>query len=248
MKTLFLSLLSLLIIPQFFGNNGQNSIISHENEGYLTLEVKEDNTYKVTGLSDLSLNEYRIYHEYNDNVIVSEIGENIFSGVDHDIVVLISNGVETFTSETFSNNITQINYTGSEIEWVSHHIVTSIPVYYYQCDEGFINYWNTNIRPTPEFDVCSIGKDGFMTLKAMYEALGAKDKTYVDAYKDKADAKISETMSYLSKYFEDNKENSNGANSFLSQDVTLGLIVSIAIFGMTTISIFYLLKKRDIIS
>ncbi len=248
MKALFLSLLSLLIIPQFFENNPQNSAFFHENEGYLTLEVKEDSTYKVTGLSDLTLNEYRIYHEYDDNVIVSEIADNIFSSVDHNIVLLISNGITNFTSGAFSNNITQINYTGSEAEWISHNILTSIPVYYYQCDEGFINYWNTNIRPTAEFDVCSIGKDGFMTLKAMYDALGAKDKTYVDAYKDKADTKIGETMNYLSKYFEDNKENSNGANSFLSQDVTLGLIVSIAIFGMTTISIFYLLKKRNIIS
>ena len=213
------------------------------------LEAKEDSTYKVTGLNDTTLNEYRIYHEYSDNKVVSEIGENIFTNVDHSVVILISNGIESFTSATFAGaTITQINYTGSETEWIAHNIETNVPVYYYQCDEGFINYWNTNIRPTADFDVCSIGKDGFLVLKAMYDALGAKDKTYVDAYTDKSNSKIGETMNYLSKYFEDNKENSNGANSFLSQDVTLGLIVSIAIFGMTTISIFYLLKKKDIIS
>ena len=249
MKSLFLSLLGLLIFTSFNQNNVQKSAFFHENDNYLTLEEKEDGSYKVIGLNDSSLSEYRIYHEYEGNITISEIGDNVFSETTQNIIVMVSNGITSISSSVFNiNNLVQINFTGSEVEWTSYNLSVSKPVYYYENDEGFINYWNINIRPTADFDVCDIGRENFLILKSKYDALGAKDKLYVDDYLDASGNKIGKTMSYLSKYFEENKSNSGGANSFLSQDVTLGLIVSIAIFGMTTISIFYLLKKKEIIS
>ena len=89
--------------------------------------------------------------------------------------------------------------------------------------------------------------DDYFLLKDKYDLLVAEDKAYVNDYIDKADQSIEDTMDYLSKYFEEEKQTSPSKKN-LPQDMTIGIIVSVAIFGMTTISIFYILKQQKIIN
>lgn len=248
-------ILPLLLVPLFLTGfsqiNRQNQPLSQENEGYLELEIidaSNPNVYKVIGLNDTTLKEYRIYHEYDDGVIIDEISDNAFNHVNNTFTVLISNLVSSFTSDLFTNPyLTAINFTGSQTEWANKNIATAKTVNYYQKDEGFVNYWNTYVRPDSESDICSIQIDGYRTLKNMYNALGARDLIKVNAYVDASGSTIEDAVLYLKSYFQDDSESHQSPSNQMSQDTTIGLIVGIAFFGMTTISIFYLLKRKGII-
>ena len=124
----------------------------------------------------------------------------------------------------------------------------NVDVYPYECDEGFINLWDDEIRPNSDSDICSMSKERFKTLKEKYDGLTATDRAIVNEYIDKAGQSIEDTMEYLSKYYSDDEEKTNQVKRNLPQDMTIGIIVSVAIFGMTTISIFYILKQQKIIN
>ena len=160
---------------------------------------------------------------------------------------MISKDVNTYTYQLFSNKISQINFTGSGEEWALKNIETTQPVFFYENDEGFINYWNDVVRTSEDIDVCKMSKEDFIFLKEKYDSLSLNDKLIVDGHIDRANQKIKDTMEYLKKYFEADSSKTK-TKSNLPQDMTLGIIVGVAIFGMTTISIFYLLKKQGIIS
>ena len=125
---------------------------------YLTFSIKSDDTYIIDGISDDSLNEYRLYSLYegeNYSYVVSEIDDHLFDDINHDIVVLISRDITTFSVNLFNNqHVLSIYYTGSETHWNTRSISSSQTIYFYQGDEGFINYWNDTVRPTSSSDVC----------------------------------------------------------------------------------------------
>ena len=81
---------------------------------------------------------------------------------------------------------------------------------------------------------------------SLYNSLNIHDKQVVDEYIDAAGIKIKESINFLKNYFSSTQQ-SNKTN-YISQEKTMSIIVLITIIGMTTISIFYLLKKLDIIS
>ena len=229
----------------------QNPPILHEEEEYLNLTLKENGNYKVSSLNDNSLLEYRIYSEYVDDSEniknVDEISVGVFVDVINKPVLMISNGIQIISDDLFLSPISKIYFTGSSQEWSQYNLNTNIDVFFYQFDEGFINYWNTKVRPEASSDVCDINQDGYIELSNLYNSLLARDKQVVDNYVDSSGMDISTTMSYLKKYFDNLSQKDSENVSHLSQDTTIGLIVSIAIFGMTTISIFYVLKRQNII-
>ena len=223
--------------------------LTKENQ-YFEFTEKNDGTYIIDSLLDNTLSEYRLYSSYtfnNQAYQISEINNDLFANVENDVSVMISKDILTYDASLFSNEkIASIHFTGSAEEWNQKGIDKQ--VYPYSYDEGFINYWNDKVRMEEDTDICLMSKDEYQTLKNMYDGLNAEDKTVVNAYKDKANQSIEDTMDYLGKFFTEEGTNNNTKKTNLPQDMTLGMIVSIAIFGMTTISIFYTLKKQGIIN
>ena len=245
MKSLFLlSLLPFIIL-------GHPKNLSYENNG-LIYELKENDVYKIVGTNINTQSEYRLYgyFELDDNKYrVDEIDEDALNNITVDCKIMVSRDIDIIPSNAFDNeHIKYINFTGSLAEWSSLSINCKATINYYECDEGFINYWNDIVRPLSNSDICSLNKDSYLLIKEKYDNLPAKDRRIVDDYKDKAGQKIYDSMVYLSKYFASDNQGSSMAKSNLPQDLTLYFIVGIAFFGMTTISIFYLLKRRGIIS
>ena len=251
-------ILLLPLLPLLFMNSPYSKMetISVSNNEYLTLTLLSDNKhYAVTGIDSeyLDRDNYRIYSSYNSNhgddqiVSISQISSHVFSScTSTSISLMISNGI-TVIEEDALENISEIHFTGSEEEWNEYSLTFNGNVSFYEYDEGFINYWDEYVRPNSSSDICDIGKSAYLTLKNKYNSLLSNDRIVVDAYKDKAGQTIRSSMLYLADYF-NSSNNSNGSQTTLNQDTTIGLIVSIAIFGMTTISIFYLLKRKNIIS
>ena len=225
---------------------------SHRSGEYLEFSEKQDHTYQIDALNNESLGEYRLYSKYeinNEEYIITSVNDDLFDNINQNFVLMISNNLTGYTNALFSNeHLLQINFTGSKDEWDALNLNVTKDVFYYENDEGFINYWNDIIRPDNNTDVCSMSKDDYIVLKEKYNDLIAEDKAYVDDYVDKANQSIADTMNYLSKYFTEEEKTNNQTKKNLPQDMTIGIIVSVAIFGMTTISIFYILKQQKIIN
>ena len=241
-----------MILP--FGLNSKSfdvNPISKENT-YFNLTDNGDNTYIISSLKDNNLSEYRFYSSYVENDTeckISGISPNLFNDLANDASVMVSKYIENYNGDLFSNEkIKTINFTGSKTEWDSKNVVVSQTINYYAFDEGFVAYWCDFIRPTPESDICSISKETYQELRNKYDSLSLEDRYVVNEMKDYAGESIEDTMIYLSKYFSEQSSANTKTKSNLPQDMTLGIIVSIAIFGMTTICIFYILKKEGIIN
>ena len=239
---------SLFVLPFLLMNTPKVPL--HRDGNYLSFSSNGNDTYTIDGLLDNSLSEYRLYSFYEETGYhVTDVNPNLFNNVTEDFTLMLSKDIANIPSGLFNNNhLKQINYTGSETEWNNLSINVEVNVYFYECDEGFINYWNTYVRPNADSDICSMSKEEYLVLKGMYDSLTAEDKTYVNAYKDSANQTIESTMSYLSKYYDSESGSNTQPKRNLPQDMTIGIIVSVAIFGMTTISIFYVLKKQGIIN
>ncbi len=241
------SLLLLPILSLFSFTNVQPTVnaISGGNNEYLVLD--ESNTVVGINSDYLDLTSYRIYSEYGD-VTISGIASGVFdSCTASSISVFVSNGITSITSDAFNSSIvSEIYYSGSASEWSALNVTFTGTVNEYAYDEGFINYWNTNIRPSIDSNICDMSKAEYTTLRAMYDALESDDLITVNNYEDIAGEKIQDSMSYLKDYFSESASSSSSGTN-MSQDKTIGIIVVIAVFGMTAISIFYLLKKNGVI-
>lgn len=193
----------------------------------------------------VSLKEYRIY--FNEDEPILSIGDNAFTSCDNIESLMLSTSIETISSLAFNfDDIKTVYYTGSLQDYSSKNFpsFSYATIYEYAFDEGFINYWDTFIRPTSKSNICEISKSTFYTVLDKYQNLSSKDKNFVDNYKDKSGTNIAKSISYLKDFFSKSGSKSDGV---LSQEDTIALIVGIAIFGMTTISIFYMLKMKKII-
>lgn len=247
-----IKLLPLFISSLFLGLNNAHSLNANRSGDYFNFVSKGDGTYVVESLKDNTLNEYRLYQRYNINdekYIISEVNNDLFDDVNQQFTIMVSRDLNIASNELFDNpNLIQINYTGSIEQWNSLNIEVNVDVYLYECDEGFINLWDDEVRPNADSDICSMSKERFKEIKTKYDSLNSEDRACVNEYKDKANQSIEDTMEYLSKYYSDEQKNANEVKKNLPQDMTIGIIVSVAIFGMTTISIFYILKQQKIIS
>ena len=247
-----IKLLPLFISSLFLGFNNTPSLNSNRSGNYLNFAQKGDGTYVVESLKDNTLNEYRLYQRYNideDIYEISGINVDLFDNIDHPFIIMVSRDLNLPSNEMFDNpNLIQINYTGSIEQWNALNLNVNVDVYSYEFDEGFINLWDDEVRPTSDSDICSMSKEKFKTIKEKYDSLNSEDRAYVNEYIDRANQSIEDTMEYLSKYYSDEQKNGDQVKKNLPQDMTIGIIVSVAIFGMTTISIFYILKQQKIIN
>ncbi len=210
----------------------------------LTTVQKENSNYKVTAIDDTGFgDEFRIYHY--DDLVIDEIADSAFSGTSFTMLGL-TNSVKTINAVAFEGtSINYINFTGSEEEYAALNIPSTIKYSCYAIDEGFINFWDTFIRPEANSDICEISKETYYKVSALYKSLSDDDLTSVNVSIDKSGAKIKDSMKELNRRFAEAtpaqpKEEWN-------QRGAITLIIVIAVIGMTSITVFFLLKTKKII-
>ena len=195
------------------------------------------NNYSVNSVNEAYLNEtsLRLY-SYSDHRI-DEVLNNTF--INSSCTNLMLSREVTYISDDVFNNsqIKILNYTGSEQQYNALGIT-------YHFDK-IINFWNENIRLSEEDNICLIDKSVFAKVYSMYVKLSEDDLAVVDAYVDKGNAKIKDSMKTLINHF----SNGNNANQSeeISQTSALIFIIVVSIIGMTSICIFFLLKEKHII-
>lgn len=253
LKTILLTLLvSLSLLSGDFSVSHREVLPTNDD---LTLELKDNSHYKVTGVNDTSLEEFRIY--YDENTVIDEISEGAFDSCLSLTTLMISYSVNIlpanlFTDSTQHTDFETINYTGTKAEWDALLISYSYDINYEACDEGFIRMWNRDVRPTSDSSLCDIGKVKYLEVIALYENLSDGDRLVVNAYRDLNDVlsetgNIASSISYLKDYYTKGDVPSSNETKEVSSSLMISLIVVIAVVGMTFIMIFYYLKDKKII-
>lgn len=235
-----LPLLSLMAMPAL------SPLKAPDFRSYLTTEDNPRNQKTLTGVDpSFTGDELRIYH-YKD-LPIDEISDNAFLNTTFESLMM-SNFVTEVSDAVFDNalNIKYMHYTGSPNEYAALGLTHSFTnVQYYAYDEGFINYWNEKIRPNAETNICEISNGTFQEMYNYYRNLQGDDLETVKAYKDAADVKIEDSIKELLNHFR--SSNQSQKTEEWNQTGAITLIIFIAVIGMTSITIFFLLKTRNII-
>lgn len=255
MKKLLFPALLLVLLTGFNLSKSSDFIMvkAETNNPYLSQLIYEDNSdgsLSVIGVNEEDLNKtsLRIYSYHDElNKPITSIKFDAFKDVTSLNNLMIGNRITNIEENALNiSTLTTIYFTGSIKEWNNINYNTSISVVEYSFDEGFINYWNEFVRPSSESSVCDISKSDYLALKQKYDLLGQLDKETVNNYQDLAGDKIKDSMEYMEAYFNPKPEQQKEKK--ISKDVALGIVIGIAVFGMTSIAIFYLLMKKNIIS
>ena len=235
--------LVLLVVP-FLANED----VRPDYRSFINAEVNERGNYTVTSVKDdyLAASNIRIY-KFDENPI-DEIADTAFVGTTFDSVV-ISKDITHINNAVFENatNIVNIYYTGSLEEFALLNLNFDVNhVYPYSVDEGFINYWNSNIRTNKDINICNITRDQYNQTMTLYNDLIKTDVDVVNNYVDAAGYKISDSIKELIRVFSDIP--SPKKKDEWNQTGAITLIIVIAVIGTTAITIFYLLKTKNYIS
>ena len=209
-----------------------------------------DGTLTVIGVNPGSINKtnLRIYGYHDElNKDITKIGIDAFKDLTNLSSLMISENINQIENNALNiSSLQTIYYTGSLSEWNELNYETDLSIMTYSFDEGFINYWNEFIRPSKSASVCDISRERYTELKYKYNQLGSLDKDIVNSYEDLAGETIKSSLEYLENYF--NPKQDKPKENKISKDVALTIVIGIAIFGMTSIAVFYLLMKKNIIS
>lgn len=245
-------LLSGVVFASNFNNGEINASATEDlHECIYNLSQKEDGTYNIDSLKEgyFDRSDYRIYSNY-DGMVISSIDNDVFANCNLMTSLMLSSRVLVSDISLFYSidNLLEVRYTGSEQEFkekYSSFDMNNYSISYYQNDEGFINYWDEVVRVDATQSICDIGEAGYRTLLSKYNALTTPEKIYVNAYEDVAGNLIKDSMQYLKDHF-DVPQKANNSNQLSQQDSIITILI-IATFGMSTITVFYLLKKKNII-
>ena len=209
-------------------------------------EANTRGNYTFSELKNYEGTEFRVYR-YED-YLVDEIDDNAFKDSSISTLV-ISDCVLHINDAALDNatNLTTLKYTGSKEDFAKLGLKQewNDKVVEYAVDEGFINYWNKNIRPNGEFNICSISEETYNTVYKLYRGLFGDDLTYVNDYVDAGGAKIKDSIKTLVDHFDEGSHAQTTEE--WNQTGAITLIIFIAILGMTSITVFFLLKTKNII-
>ena len=175
--------LPLLFLTSIFGLS--TNVSKDDFKAALNVTSNERGNYTLVSIDDSSLEDEPRIYRYDDQLI-DEIADNAFSGISFTSVA-ISNCVTLIGTNAFAGqtSLTTCNFTGSEEEWNSLNVTYVFNrVNYYAIDEGFINYWVKEVRPTADTNICEITKDQYNYIRELYSDLSAEDKAVVDVYED----------------------------------------------------------------
>ncbi len=240
--------MSLMLLP-LLGLFGLNlNTTKDEYRDALKVTEKEGGTFRLDSINSNGLgDELRIYHY--DNMVIDEIADNAFSGTSFTSLAL-TNSVKTVGTNAFNGvtSLTTMYFTGSEEEYRALNInyeFSERNIHYYAIDEGFINYWKKEIRPAEESNICDITRSQYEYVRELYLNLIPTDKEIVDAYEDAAGVSIKDSIKELNRHF--GEPSGSKETEEWNQTGAITLIIIIAVIGMTSITVFFLLKTKQII-
>lgn len=216
------SLLSFLFVPSQPLKKVDYSSMLHVEDGVLVEVI------------DKTAEEVRIYE--NDHV--TSIAENAFDGCAF-TTIMISHTVNEI-SALFPNNVI-INYTGA---LPTPFNTEGFIVNEYACDEGFLNFWGTYIRPHITDSICEVKRVNYDKMINLYNALSIEDKDTVNNTVD-GSSTIKDSVEFLKTFFK--PKQSTNTTKEITQSTMITIILVIASIGMTSIGIFYFLKDKNII-
>ena len=228
--------IGLLSAPKVDGGHNSGFVVTQNERGNYTLTGVEDTLYDAT--------EIRIY--YSAEQLIDEVSDTAFASCTNLNSLMLSYSV-TNISDTALTSISTIQYTGSESAFAALNLTGEYTVHYYAYDEGFIKYWNDEVRPEEKKSICDMTQADFNKIYGLYSNLLLQDKKVVDNYVDAAGAKISDSMAALIKMFKVTQPSKNVTTEW-NQSGAITLIIIISVIGMTSICIFFLLKTKQIIS
>lgn len=112
--------------------------------------------------------------------------------------------------------------------------------------DAFIDYWKNTFRTKP---TCDITYEEFLVMIQKYRALSSQDKAIVDATDDvEPGYKIKDVIQTLINRFYKLDPKDAEKKDTLDKSTTIIIVVSVAVFGMSTISVFFMLKNRKVIN
>lgn len=237
---LLLSMVSMAVSPL---NVGDSFITPQQ----FNTSLQGDGTYLIESVKDefLTNDELRIYgKDYDAKNHYSHVAVNAFDNASF-TKLMVSKDVISFLP-TLENKT--IYFTGNELEFTSlSSQFVNCNVLYHACDEGFINFWMTNIRSMSS--ICDVllpaNVDIYNKLYTLYAQLDLTgDKEKVDNFND-GESTIKKSMEYLDSLA--NPTPSPSKPHKMSKDMMLYFVLIVASIGMTSICIFYLLKDKNII-
>ena len=114
---------------------------------------------------------------------------------------------------------------------------------------NFLNYWENVFRAKYPGSVCDVTREDFDLLMEQYDPLTDSEKEIVNATKDthQPEYTIGEVIKTIVNYVYPNKKSSEDNKKKLNQSKTIIIAVVVSIFGMSAISVLYILKKDKVI-
>lgn len=111
--------------------------------------------------------------------------------------------------------------------------------------EEFLSYWRYSFKPAGT-QTCDITKAKFDEMYEKFKVLSDSDKAVIKNTKDDEEYTIGNVIETLvNKFYTPVKPQEHKES--LDQSTTIIIIVVAAVFGMTTISIFFVLKNNKVI-
>jgi len=111
--------------------------------------------------------------------------------------------------------------------------------------QEFLDYWDILFAHK---ETCDITYDEFKEMYTKYNDLSAEEKAIVDETQHKdSQYKIKDVINTLINKFNSAPTSSGDEKEKLDQSTMIAIISGVAIFGMSTILIFYILKNKNII-
>ena len=156
-------------------------------------------------------------------------------------ILLIVLGI-FFSFLSGSNNA---NNTVSRVEYTANSVQIRSEV------DDFLTYWREDFRKDNEgklIAICDITKEQFNDMYYNhYTVLTSEDRAAVNATADyESGYTIKNSIDQLASMFNKSKSNIN-TKSNLDQPTSIIIVVSISIFGFSTISIFFIFKQKKFI-
>ena len=124
------------------------------------------------------------------------------------------------------------------------HILSS------ESDE-FLSYWKDDFRKDDNgniISICDISYQDYTVMYSKYVALNNSDKLIVDKTPDyETNYTILDSIKELVRIYGNKRNDNQAERATLNQSSTIAIIVVIAVFGMSVICVFFVMKNTNLI-
>lgn len=139
----------------------------------------------------------------------------------------------------------------------SSDISENIPVLQEKIDiksaesDEFLSYWQNDFRKDDKGEIipiCDISYEDYSVMYGRYAALSNDDRIVVDATPDYEEGyTVKDSIVELVRIYGKRKNSSEEKKQTLNQSSAITIIVVIAVFGMSVICLFYVMKNNNLI-